>query len=466
MTNFFFRRHGLVFIHIHKAGGTSIRKSLGGKVSSASGYMPSEWLHHPSFAVVRDPVTRFLSAINMFRCGVENGFSTFHDPQLPDLTVAQALDILEDNDVPFDRSINSTTSRLKHHLLQQTHPYNCLHYAKNILRFENLNTDFKCFSDKCKLSVDLPQLGSSRKSPNMIRYLDLSGEDLSRIGKLYRSDFVQLGYNLPLTKSADDKVMERKMTDPWPKLRFHLAGKEIEACDHLPDPEADLNPLMAAIVTVDQGRTWAGRKRNLTEHFLNLEPEFHGVPRLAHVLACVIVVLRRDPNDIAARRLFQRITTEHGSDLAKLINLRWLTSVCDTFMDVAENSTDRATALAGVLLANTIKLAETERRLFLPRQQQPPCYSFSKGGLLFDGVITYWIDKGDMIINMLRRAATFLEDGGVAAPFVAEIVSRMLDHDTVWRRLMALRGQPSPAMAPQEIAECLQRLLSGNLDPS
>jgi hypothetical protein len=466
MTNFHFRRHGIVFIHIHKTGGTSIRKALGDKVSSASGYMPGEWLQLPSFAVVRDPITRLLSAINMFRCGVENGISIFHNPQMPDLTVARALDILEDDEVPFDRSINSATSRLKHHLLQQTHPYNCLHYAKNILRFENLDTDFKCFSSEYKLSVDLPQLGSSRKSLNMITYFNLTGEDFRRIGQLYRTDFVQLGYNLPMAKSADGNAMEREMTDPWPKLHLHLAGKEMEARDHLPDPEVDLNPIMAAIVTVGQGRTWAGRKRNLTEHFLNLEPEFHGGPRLAHVLACVIVVLRRDPNDIAARRLFQRITTEHGSDLAKVMNLRWLTSVCDTFMDVADNSTDRATAMAGVLLANTIKLAETERRLFFPHQPQPPCYSFSKGGVLFDGVITYWIDKGDMIINMLRRAATFLEDGGIAAPFVAEIVSRMLDHDTVWRRLMALRGQPSPEMAPQEIAECLQHILSGDRDAS
>jgi hypothetical protein len=160
------------------------------------------------------------------------------------------------------------------------------------------------------------------------------------------------------------------------------------------------------------------------------------------------------------RKLFNRIVREYGQEVAGHLNLRWLTSVCDTFMDVASDPLDRATGLAGSLLANTVKLSETERRLFHPPQPDIPLYRFSKGGPLFDGVITFWVAKGDMLTNLLSRAAATLEHAGAAAPFTGEIIARVLEERTVWQRMLKLQGTSVPEMAPRELVDDLRSLLS------
>jgi hypothetical protein len=158
--------------------------------------------------------------------------------------------------------------------------------------------------------------------------------------------------------------------------------------------------------------------------------------------------------------LFDRIVREFGPELAGHLNLRWLTSVCDTFMDVASDPLDRATGLAGSLLANTVKLSETERRLFHPPQPDVPLYRFSKGGHLFDGVITFWVAKGDMITNLLSRASASLENAGPAAPFTGEIIAKVLEERTVWQRMLKLQGTSLPDMAPKELVDDLRVRLS------
>lgn len=461
MTNFLYPKRKLIFIHIHKTAGSSIRKALGRKIDRAGGVIPAEWPDYTRFAVVREPVSRLVSTINMFRFGREDFVDFFSTGHFPELTPDEALDILEDPSVPFDRRVRDSISTLKHHLLPQTHPYNCLHKAHEILRFENLAEDFSAFCLRHGAEIPLRKLGASRRPENALLAEDLTPGELNRIWSLYQNDFVQLGY--PPPRGAVVDMVESSIevpSDPWPMLQFHLTGKAVTARDALPDPACDLRPFMSTMVSAQRGAPWAGRKPDLTEHFRHLEPEFHGRPRLAHLLACVIVVLRRDPTNASARKLFGRIVDEFGQELPARLNLRWLTSVCDTFVDVADNPLDRAAALAGTLLANTIKLSETERLLFHPPQPEVPLYRFSRGGTLFDGVITYWVGKGDMISNLLSRAAAALEDAGPAAPFTGEIISRVIEQNTVWQRMLKLQGSTGPVMASPELTESLRKLLS------
>jgi hypothetical protein len=460
MTNFLFPKRRLIFIHIHKAAGSAIRDALGKKADRAGGFIPVHWPDFRRFAVVREPVSRFVSTVNMFRFGREDFEDFFATGPLPELTAQGALDILEAPEVPFDRRTRDPISSLKHHLLPQTHPYNCLHYAQDVLRFENLEADFAEFCARQRIEIPLRKLGASRKPPNALRTEDLTEEDLRRIANYYNRDFVSLGYPVPKGLSVEASVKPDEPPDPWPVLRFHLTGKLIRAEDRLPYANCDLAPFMAARVEASPAGTWAGRKHDLTEHFQHLEHEFSGRPRLAHLLACCIVVLRRDQSDQAGRHLFERIVREFGGDLAGHLNLRWLTSVCDTFMDVSQNPVDRTTALAGSLLANTVKLSETERLLFHPPQPDVPLYRFSKGGPLFDGVISFWVGKGDMITNLLARAAATLEEASAAAPFTGEIIARVLEERTVWQRMMMLQGSQGPEMAPPDFIEQLRKQLS------
>ena len=460
MTNFLYHKRKLIFIHIHKTAGSSIRKVLGRKADYAGGFIPSHWPDYPRFAVVRDPLSRFVSTVNMFRFGREDFDDFFSTGHFPELTPRDALDLLEDPSVPFDRRIRHPVSTLKHHLLPQTHPYNCLHHAHEVLRFESLAADFSTFCANHNVEISLPKLGASRKPDGALRETDLTAEDLERIWKCYGNDFIRLGYPAPPGSGEVIASNPDEPFEPWPVLRFHLTGKAISARDRLPDADCDLQPFMAAKVTVNPGGSWAGRKADLSEHFLHLEPEFHGRPRLAHLLACIIVVLRRDPADSVGRKLFGRIVREFGQELPAHLNLRWLTSVCDTFMDIAEDPVDRATAMAGTLLANTIKLSETERLLFHPPQPDPPLYRFSRGGPLFDGVITFWVGNGDMVTNLLSRAAATLENSGAAAPFTGEIIARMLEERTVWQRMVKLQETSGPEMAPPDLIASLRKILS------
>jgi len=207
----------------------------------------------------------------------------------------------------------------------------------------------------------------------------------------------------------------------------------------LPVRGTPLEPFAEAVIPGPAGSTWAGRHRKPINHFRALEPEFGGSTRLAHLLACCIVLLRRDPENGRARHLFQRITTRQGASVAPAMNLRWLTSVCDTFMDTAESPLDRSLGMTGTLLANTIKIAETERRMFSPPRPWPPKATFIRGGHLFDGVIAYWVGNGDMIENMLDRVLRTLPPESPATPFVHEVIKRCFAQDTTLGRIQALQ---------------------------
>ena len=232
----------------------------------------------------------------------------------------------------------------------------------------------------------------------------------------------------------------------WPALRG--AGEVLTGAAALPAADVPLGPFLSPIPGT-AGRTWASRHRDLARHFRALEPEFAGRARIAHLLACTIVVLRRQPDDAHARALFARITAERGPAVAAAMNLRWLTSVCDTFCDVG-TPLERATALNGTLIANLVKLAETERRQFAAPRDWPPKAMFNNGGPLFDGVITYWVGKGEMIGNLLDRAEAVLADANAASPFVAEIIGRLALNDTVLRRMIEVNDGRDIPLAPRE----------------
>ncbi len=97
------------------------------------GHIRTDWQDTVKFAVVRETAARFLSAVKMFKYGSTGVDGTGEVPRLPDLGVDQALDVIKNTRVPFDRIQNHLRGNLKHHLLPQTHPFNCLHLADHIL---------------------------------------------------------------------------------------------------------------------------------------------------------------------------------------------------------------------------------------------------------------------------------------------------------------------------------------------
>lgn len=214
---------------------------------------------------------------------------------------------------------------------------------------------------------------------------------------------------------------------------------------HLPPPDCDLAVLAAQRLPGPRAKGWPGRERDLSAHLDRLRPEFGDRSEAAYLLARTIVILRRDPGDTHAAALFGRLTAELGAPLAADLSLRWLISVCDTVADLPGRAlAERTLAMMGSGLANLVKLAETERRIYHPPRPWPPRQRFATGHEMFDGLKAFWPGRGDMVDNLLGRIGDLLDDPEAAAlavtPFVAEIVHRLTSDDTVIGRLAMLRG--------------------------
>lgn len=140
MSNFLLNSPRCVFIHIPKTAGTSIRQGFFRKnyQGPVFGSIPPEWQDEFSFAFVRNPYDRLISGWKMFTRGTEQ-----LKEQFPNISLKDFLDIVMDENIIYDERRKTYEERIRHHMIPQTHPFNCLHLAKFVGRVENLNEDFR-----------------------------------------------------------------------------------------------------------------------------------------------------------------------------------------------------------------------------------------------------------------------------------------------------------------------------------
>lgn len=251
------------------------------------------------------------------------------------------------------------------------------------------------------------------------------------------------------------------LRNAWPAYFGRPPRETAPLYRSLPQARVDLTPFLDTVIPGPEGPTWAGRLRTPIAHFRALEPEFGTRRRIGHLLACVTVILRRDPQNPRARRLFHRITARHGPEAAAAMNLRWLTAVCDSFVDVGSDPLDRALGMTGTLLSNTLKLAETERRMFYPPRAWPPEAALRRVGPMYDGVIGYWVGHGDMIENLIDRVERALQVGSPAAPFLREVLERCFAENTVLRRMLEVQDGRNFPLAPEERLAAARKAMKG-----
>lgn len=462
MTCFLFKNPDAVFVHIPKCAGTSVRALWNAEPRSlAFGYLPENWRGIPIFSVVRHPETRFLSALRMFKYGNPTHPGHYRKPAWPDLTIEIALDVLADDNIPFDRSQRYLEANFKHHIIAQTHPYNCLHEADFLLRLENMAQDLEKLSPLFGFRPTLPHLRLSENPPEKT---SISPQQRTRIQAAFADDYRLLGYLPdPGDYGGFGEIMLQKhkrntIFQAWP---FFYSSKlyskrDINAC--LPADDADLTLFSQVPIAGKKGKTWPGRTDDLNKHFHKLLPEFVGCSHLAFLLACCIVVIRKSNGSGPGLTLFHRIIAEHTDEICSELNTRWLVSVCDTLADHGKNGTQKALGLCGSLLANTAKLVETERVLFQIPRPWPPKRRTAENRKLFDGVIGFWVEKGDMIENMFTRIENVGREDPVAGAFVGEVLLRLIRFDTVFNRMMQIIGQKPLPLADPERIERLTRL--------
>ena len=272
MTNFVISTPNIVFIHLPKTGGTSVRDAFGPSDERYFGHLPEEFRGLPKLAVIREPRQRFLSALRMFKYGNRLDGDYYAKARWPELTISKALDVLEDPWIGFDRSYRDLAWDLKHHLLPQTHPFNCLFYADDVLRFETLEADFADYCAKLGLSAQLPRLRVSQGGQEQEAVW--TAEEEMRFKRLFEDDYRVLNY-LPDFSPEHRRVYDLAALKPeadtvydlWPA---YFSGQKVfveNAADALPDERSTLEPFADEIIPGAPAGAWAKRSKDLVDHF-------------------------------------------------------------------------------------------------------------------------------------------------------------------------------------------------------
>lgn len=174
----------------------------------------------------------------------------------------------------------------------------------------------------------------------------------------------------------------------------------------------NLAALRERIVTADDQVTAEyahGAAVDLNEHLAKVRREFIGQSELLYLHAMLTVLIRREADVEANYERFKNLWLTERDFLLEHLDLRWLLSACDSFVDHDTDPVLRAVALNGPMLLNTVKLAETERFILGVNAERTPDVQASLDALwshrvgLFDGVTAFIPGTDDTLRNMRWR---------------------------------------------------------------
>ena len=123
----------------------------------------------------------------------------------------------------------------------------------------------------------------------------------------------------------------------------------------------DLVAMRERIVQAGEPVQTRGSDKSLERHLANLRCEFSGRPELLLHHATLIVLIRREVRLAESLGQFTALWAQEAEFLCRHLNLRWLISAADTFADHGPDPQARAVAMMASLLANTVKIGESDR---------------------------------------------------------------------------------------------------------
>lgn len=180
------------------------------------------------------------------------------------------------------------------------------------------------------------------------------------------------------------------------------------------------------------------RHENLETHLSALKLEFAGQPRLCFELISLIVRIRRQNGRCEEWEVFRSLLQCELDYFCEHLDSRWLVAVADTLADLGEES-ERAAAMLSSLLINVLKLAETERMFSVNPEPDPVKFQKFIGDQmpvpLWDGVSSYWVDRGDMPRNLLHRCRSVLEGTPIPGKIFETLIRRLELHPNPLTRL-------------------------------
>ena len=181
MSNFYLKKYNCVFIHIPKTGGMSIRRGIfkGEYEGPFLGIIPQQYKGLFKFCFVRNPYDRIISAWKY----CQHYFKST-------ITLKEFITIVVDDNIDYT-SWNTDRTFYRHHSIPQTHPFNCLHMADFVGRFENINEDMVKICDQLNIKAELPHKNQSKRG-HYRDYFDAESRWL--VDKWYKKDIETFGY--------------------------------------------------------------------------------------------------------------------------------------------------------------------------------------------------------------------------------------------------------------------------------
>jgi hypothetical protein len=193
MSTILFDRPACVFVRIRKSGSTSIVHGLFGGIDRAvevrHGEFPESWCDRFSFAVVRNPYDRLVSAFLMFKT---YGVASDDEASLREsLDLHRVLDIVEDPDVGMQGT--DYRSKLKLHTAPYTHPFFCLDRVTHVARYERFEKEYRTLAGRLGIEQTAPPPHLRQTDRGHYRsYIDAALR--RRIEQLYAGDLGPFGY--------------------------------------------------------------------------------------------------------------------------------------------------------------------------------------------------------------------------------------------------------------------------------
>lgn len=170
--------------------------------------------------------------------------------------------------------------------------------------------------------------------------------------------------------------------------------------------DVDLDKLKTTRIEGTELTYTHGSAKDLNEHIEQLQQEFVGQPQLNHYHASLIVLIRREVDSQNNYAKFKALWLAERDFLLRSLNIRWLISACDTFIDFDEDACLKATLMNAVVLINTLKLQETERFLCdqsITENPQHQQHLQHQRYALFDGTSAFAVGTDDTLRNMRWR---------------------------------------------------------------
>ena len=185
-----------------------------------------------------------------------------------------------------------------------------------------------------------------------------------------------------------------------------------------------MDPMLELVHGLESDKaTNLNRLADAEANIKNLRKEFIGMPTVCYALAGVIVRLRRDHNNIEHIHQFHKLLNTYKHTLLQHLDVRWLLSICDTFVDIGDLHRS-AVAMNIVQCVN-----DTNIHMTILANVQNGQLDYQKLAQeikipTWGGMITADIPTGDMIYNMITRLNRVVSKDPLLDSIWQEIKSR------------------------------------------